>query len=170
MSRRTRTRILDLKLRTFCDGLENKDEAFGILKSLNLKDRNVSIVNGRVEGIYYLSLNANMPAIRSIQGHKDLERVMRCRIPHTIFEDIYAITGTETEVRDLIRWITSDPELPMKTIPGIAAGFAYIRRLDPPIVFSGPIYDDACLMRNGDGHYMIISKRVLERNVSNDDN
>lgn len=158
----------DIKLRVFCDELENKDEAYQYLKSLNLKKTDMTIINGKIEGIQDLPLNANMPAIRSIHGHKELEDLLGCTIPHAMYMDVLAITGNHEEVRHLIHWLNNCPMRQQDMINTLKYGFAIILRLDTPSIFNGPTCADTGVFKRQDGFYMITSRRILEQHVSDE--
>ncbi len=155
-----RRRVFDMRLRTFCQGLDNKDEAFEYLKSMNLRPKDVSIVNGHIEGIFNVPLNISTPAIRSIEGHKALEEIIGHTIPHRIVNDL-AITGTDAEVARLTDWFYHGPGATESVAYGLQAAFGYFLTLKPPTSTSAPKLTDTFLAKSADGNYMLSIRRIM---------
>lgn len=160
--------VRDGRLRVFCDGLENKDDAYAYLKGLNIKKSNMTTINGKIEGVHDLTLNASMPAIRSIYVHKELEDAWGITIPHAVYEEVFAITGNHEDVRHLIHWLDNCPMDKQDMINILWNGFAIILRLDAPTTSNGPVYTDAGLIRNQKGFYIVTSRRVLVQHISDE--
>lgn len=160
-----RRAALNRKLDRFCQGLDNKDEAFEYLKSMVTNNNQVSIVNDKIEGIFDLPVSMDMPVIRSIAAHTFLEERLGRSIPHRVF-NTFAITGTDEEVDRLIGWMTSQPDLMRTLQENTQLGFGYFLKLSSPTDMVRTIFNTFIAKDTG-GKYLLSTKALMNHFIPN---